>query len=159
MQENWVQSLSQKDPLKRKMATHSSIFAWRIPWTGAWWVAVQGPQRVRHNLTTKPPPPPRSWKRHKICFHFQHHIGGNRSISLEHCCKCKKFLARKIKGEKCCWYFDPKRNQPWIFTGRTDAEAEAPILGHLLQRADFLKKPWRWERLQVGEGDDRVWDV
>jgi len=33
MQENWVQSLGQKDPLKRKMATHSSIFTWRIPWT------------------------------------------------------------------------------------------------------------------------------
>ena len=35
---------------------------------------------------------------------------------------------------------NPKGNQPCIFIGRTDAEAEAPILGHLLQRADSLEK-------------------
>ena len=33
LQETWVQSLGQKDPLEKKMATHSSILAWRIPWT------------------------------------------------------------------------------------------------------------------------------
>ena len=33
MQETWVQSLGQKDPLEKGMATHSSILAWRIPWT------------------------------------------------------------------------------------------------------------------------------
>ena len=33
MQETWVQSLDQEDPLKEGMATHSSILAWRIPWT------------------------------------------------------------------------------------------------------------------------------
>ena len=33
MQETWVQSLDQKDPLKKEMATHSSILAWEIPWT------------------------------------------------------------------------------------------------------------------------------
>ena len=32
MQETWVQSLGQGDPLKMKMATHSSMLAWRIPW-------------------------------------------------------------------------------------------------------------------------------
>ena len=33
MQETWVQSLSQEDPLEKEMATHSSILAWIIPWT------------------------------------------------------------------------------------------------------------------------------
>jgi len=33
MQETWVQSLDQEDPLEKKMATHSSIPAWEIPWT------------------------------------------------------------------------------------------------------------------------------
>ena len=33
MQETWVPSLGQEDPLERGMATHSSILAWRIPWT------------------------------------------------------------------------------------------------------------------------------
>ena len=32
-QETWVQSLGQEDPLEKGMATHSSILAWRIPWT------------------------------------------------------------------------------------------------------------------------------
>ena len=31
--ENRVISLSQEDPLEKRMATHSSILAWRIPWT------------------------------------------------------------------------------------------------------------------------------
>ena len=33
MRETWVLSLGQKDPLEKGMATHSSILAWRIPWT------------------------------------------------------------------------------------------------------------------------------
>ena len=33
MRETWVLSLGRKDPLKKGMATHSSILAWRIPWT------------------------------------------------------------------------------------------------------------------------------
>ena len=34
MQETWVRSLGWEDPLEEEMATHSSILAWRIPWTG-----------------------------------------------------------------------------------------------------------------------------
>ena len=48
--EMWVQSLGQEDPLKKGMATHSSILAWRIPWTeepGGLQSIVS--QRVRHN--------------------------------------------------------------------------------------------------------------
>ena len=33
MQETWVRSLDLEDSLKKGMATHSSILAWRIPWT------------------------------------------------------------------------------------------------------------------------------
>ena len=33
MRETWVRSLGQEDPLEKEMATHSSILAWRIPWT------------------------------------------------------------------------------------------------------------------------------
>ena len=32
-QETWVRSLGQEDPLEKGMATHSSILAWKIPWT------------------------------------------------------------------------------------------------------------------------------
>ena len=37
-----VQSLGQEDHLEKEMTTHSSILAWEIPWTGAWWSAVHG---------------------------------------------------------------------------------------------------------------------
>ena len=50
MQETQVRSLGQEDPLERGMATHSSILAWRIPWTeypGG--LQSMGSQRVRHN--------------------------------------------------------------------------------------------------------------
>ena len=33
MEEMWVRSWGQEDPLEEEMATHSSIVAWRIPWT------------------------------------------------------------------------------------------------------------------------------
>ena len=33
MQETWVQSLGQKDPLEKEIANHSGTLAWRIPWT------------------------------------------------------------------------------------------------------------------------------
>ena len=33
MQEMWVRFLGQEDPLEKEMATHSSILAWKIPWT------------------------------------------------------------------------------------------------------------------------------
>ena len=48
--ETWVQSLGREDPLEKGMATHSSILAWRIPWTeepdG---LQSVGSQRVGHN--------------------------------------------------------------------------------------------------------------
>ena len=38
MQDTWVQSLGWEDPLEEGMATHSSVFAWRIHMDrGAWW--------------------------------------------------------------------------------------------------------------------------
>ena len=51
MQETWVQSLGQQDPLEKEMAAHSRILAWRIltgysPW---------GCKRVRHDSGTKQP--------------------------------------------------------------------------------------------------------
>ena len=32
MQHTWIQALGWEDPLKKEMATHSNILAWRIPW-------------------------------------------------------------------------------------------------------------------------------
>ena len=51
MWEIWVQPLGQEDPLEKRMATHSSILAWEIPWTeepGG--LQSVGLERVGHNL-------------------------------------------------------------------------------------------------------------
>ena len=54
MQEIWVWSLGWEESLEEEMATHSSILAWRIPWTeepGG--LQAMGSQRVRCDLVTK----------------------------------------------------------------------------------------------------------
>jgi len=56
-----VRSLSQQDPLKKKMATHSSILAWEIPWTeepGG--LQSMGLQRVGYELAS-------TWQQQCIC--------------------------------------------------------------------------------------------
>ena len=53
----------------------------------------------------------------------------------------------------------PKENQPWIFIGRTDAEAEALILWSPDVKNQLWKRSQLRRRLKVGgEGDDRGWD-
>ena len=50
VQETWVRSVGQEDPLEKEMATHSSVLAWRIPWAekpGR--IQSMGSQRVNHD--------------------------------------------------------------------------------------------------------------
>ena len=50
MQENQVRSLGREDPLEKEMATHSSILAWKIPWTEETGrLQSTGSQRVGHD--------------------------------------------------------------------------------------------------------------
>ena len=50
MSEAWVQSLGLEDPLEKRMATHSRILAWRIPWTEeSGGLQPMGWQRVGHD--------------------------------------------------------------------------------------------------------------
>ena len=66
----------------------------------------------------------------------------------------ESLLDSKIKS------VNPKGNQPWIFIGRSDARAEAPVLWLPGTKSQLIwKRPWCWERLRAGgEGDDRGWD-
>ena len=52
MQETWVLSLGQEDPMEKDMATHSSILAWEIPWTekpgGLQSIGFQSQTRLSH---------------------------------------------------------------------------------------------------------------
>ena len=55
MQETWVRSLGQEDPLEKEMATHSSTLAWKIPWMeelcGLQSVRLQREYRKKKNHT------------------------------------------------------------------------------------------------------------
>ena len=132
MQETPVQFLGQKVPLEKGMATHSSILAWRIPWIeepGR--LQSMGLQRVGHDWVTN------------IFTFFQSTTGFSSS------CVYMWELGHKKGWASQNWYFqtvvlektlespldskeikpvNPKGNHPWIFIGRADSEAEAPIL-------------------------------
>ena len=50
VQETRVRSLGQEDPLEKKMATHSSVYVWKVPWVEeAGRLQSIGSQRVEHN--------------------------------------------------------------------------------------------------------------
>ena len=67
--------------------------------------------------------------------------------TLESPLDCKEIQPVNLKGD-----------QSWIFIGRTDVEAETPILWPPDARNWHLKRPWCWERLKAGERDYRGWD-
>ena len=66
MWETWIRSLVWEDPLEKEMATHSSIFAWRIPWT-------EEPDRLQSRGHKE------SDTTERLHFHL-HHISGNHAL-------------------------------------------------------------------------------
>ena len=52
VQETWVQSLGGEDPVEKEMATHSSLLAWKIPWTEESGGFRSMGHRVRHDWAT-----------------------------------------------------------------------------------------------------------
>ena len=94
--------------------------------------------------------------------------------------ECKSWTIKKTEHQKTdafklwCWrrflrviWTARRSNQsilggkaPWIFIGRTDAEAEAPILWPPDAKSWHWRRSWCWKRLKAGgEGDDRGWDI
>ena len=68
--------------------------------------------------------------------------------TLERHLDCKEIKSVNSKG-----------NQPWIFIGMTDAEAEASILWHLMGRGNSSEKTLMLGKMKAGgEGDDKGWD-
>ena len=79
------------------------------------------------------------------------------------CCFWTVVLEKNLRiplGCKEIQPVNPKGNQSWIFIGRTDGEAETPIVWPPdAKKPTHWKRPWHWERLKArGEGDDRGWD-
>ena len=53
----------------------------------------------------------------------------------------------------------PKGDQSWVFIGRTDVEAKVQYFGHLMQRADYWKRPWSgkdWKQEEKGTTEDKM---
>ena len=69
-------------------------------------------------------------------------------------------LEKTLESPLDCKEIQPvhsKRDWSWVFIGRTDAEAEPPVLWP--PQLTHWKRPWCWEGLGAGgEGDDRGWD-
>ena len=79
MWETWVPSLGWEDPLEKETATHSSILAWRIPWT----VESMGSQWVRHDwMTFTSLGAKQIWARHLLCYFLDVWPPVSYSISL-----------------------------------------------------------------------------
>ena len=72
MQETRVQSLGQEDPLEKEMATHSSILAWRIPWTEepGRLQSMESQSQTRLSDFTSPYVFLNHLTYNKVCYHF-----------------------------------------------------------------------------------------
>ena len=229
MQETWVQSLGQEDPLEKEMATHSRILAWRIPWTeepgglqsiglqrvGYKWATslslhfhvlkrskclliswLQSPSAVI--LETKKiksvtvsivspsichevmGPRQRQGQRHyfankgpssQSCGFSSSHIwmwelDYKESWALKNWCFWTMGLEKTLESPLDCKEIQPvhpKWDQSWIFTGRTDVEAETPILwppdvkSWLIWKDPDSGKDWRQEEKGMKEDDMVEW--
>ena len=75
------------------------------------------------------------------------------SLALKNWCFWTVVLEKTLKSPLGCKEIqpvNPKRNQSWIFIRRTDAEAEALILGHLMRRTDSLEKTLKLGKIEGG---------
>ena len=119
--------------LEKEMATHSSILAWRIPGTGAWWAAIYG---VTHSRT-------------RLMWLSSSSIP---KYGLSSClCGWSSLILYPIPSQYSI-------SQTWIFTGRTWCWSwNSNTLATWCEELIHLKRPWRWEWLKAG-GDDSWWD-
>ena len=148
-----------KANLEKEMATHASILAWKSPWT-------EEPGRLQsmglHDLA---------------CVHEGggRWVGSNKVVELKKLKKAKRWkidtfwtvvLEKTLESPLDCKEFqpvNPKGNQSWIFVGRTDAEAETPILwppdarNWLIWKDPDAGKNWRREEKGMTEDEMVGW--
>ena len=96
-------------------------------------------------------------------WHFSSDLQTTMILAPLYWCFWTVVLEKTLKSPLDCKEIQlvhPKGNQSWIFIGRTDAEAETPILWPTWgKELTHWKRPWCWERWKAGgEGDDRGWD-
>ena len=80
-------------------------------------------------------------------------------LDLKECWVLKKTL-ESLLDSKESKPVNPKGSQPWIFIGKTDTKAEAPVLWPPAGKSQLIGKDWCWETLEAGgEGCHRGQDV
>ena len=89
----------------------------------------------------------------------------NEGWVLKNWCFCAVVLEKTLKSpldSKAVKPVSPKGNQPWIFTGRTDAEAKVPILATWCKELTHWKRSRCWEKILMlravgkGETEDKI---
>ena len=129
-----------------------------VPWKKSYDKPREHTKKQRHYFTNKGPS---SQSYGFFCSHvWMWNLDNKESWAPKNWCFWTVVLEKTLESPLDCKevkLINPKGNQSWIFTGRTDAEAEAPILWP--PDVKNWKRPWCWERLKTGaEGDNRGWD-
>ena len=131
---------------------------------GLWWWSYDQPRqhikKQRHYFANKGP------SSQNYGFSSSHvwmwELDYKESWAPKNWCFWTVVLEKTLESPLECKEIQPvnsKGNQSWIFIGRTDAEAETPILWLPGMKNRLLKIPWCWERLKArGKGDNRGWD-
>ena len=141
---------------------------WTWVWVNSesfWWTGrpgmlqSMGSQRVRHNWVTE-----LNWT--ELIFSSQvqiRELDHKEGWVLKNWCFRIVVLEKTLESPLDCNEIkavDPKGTQPWIFIGRTNAEAEAPILWPPEVKSRLIgKRPWCWKKLRArgeGETEDKV---
>ena len=144
------------------MANHSNILAWRTPWR-VWkgkkirhWKMSPSGQKVSNMLLGK------SRGQLQVAPERMNRLdqSGNHKEgwAQKNWCFQTVMLEKTLEGPLDCKAIkpvSPKGNQPWVFTGRTDTEAEAPILWPPNVKNYSLEKNLMLAKIKAGEGGDR----
>ena len=151
-----------EDPLEKEIATHSSSFAWRIPWTEAWQATVHGVARVRRDWVTKPPPHDRGdhlgtlmiWE--CVALNIISKIEGKKTmkkLNLISFSKKKHFLAETRKRELCYSFLHSRENHAGSVVTLDDLKSGLCLGLFHLPRASLLIVGWgsQW---YLSHGDD-----
>ena len=158
MRETWVWSLGLEDPLEKEMAIHSYTIAWKIPWTeepGS--LQSMRSQRVRQDWAT-------SLSLSLWCMDVE--MDYKESWVLKNWCFWIVVLEKTLESPLDCMEIQPvhsKGNEYWIFTGRTDAETETPILwppdmkNWFIWKHPHAGKDWRREEKGMTKDEMARW--
>ena len=177
MRETWVWSLGWEDPLEREMVTHSSILAWKIPWTekpGR--LQSTGSQRVRHDWATS--------LTYLLSILKSRDYFANKGPSMVKAMifpvvmyRCESWTVKKAEHRRIdafeLWCWRRLLRVPW--TARRSNQSilkeispgcsleglmlNSNTLATSCEELTQWKRPWCWEGLGAGgEGDDRWWD-